>query len=78
MVEAPKDRIIWRAEIDPGTLRVRATPINRGHLDAIDPSHSALSTNSPFSRTRMRLQKRFIYNCLVVIHVHSAPTGPIA
>lgn len=36
-VEAPEARIIWRAEIDPGTLRVRACPSHAGDPDAIDP-----------------------------------------
>src|SRR5688500_1806692 len=35
-VEAPDARILWRADLDPGTLRVRAAPIEADHPDAID------------------------------------------
>lgn len=35
-VEAPDARILWRAEVDPGTLTVHATPIEAGHPDAVD------------------------------------------
>jgi len=34
-VEAPDARILWRADLDPGTLTVRATPIATGHPDAV-------------------------------------------
>jgi len=36
-VEAPDARIIWRADLDPGTLRVVALPADAGHPDAVDP-----------------------------------------
>lgn len=36
--EAPEARVIWRAEIDPGAIPVRATPIEPGHPDAFDPA----------------------------------------
>lgn len=36
--EAPEARIIWRAELDPGTLAVTATPSARGDPEAIDPA----------------------------------------
>lgn len=36
-VAAPDARIIWRAEIDPGTLPVRAAPATRDDPDGIDP-----------------------------------------
>lgn len=35
-VEAPDARILWRADLDPGTLVARAVPIEAGHPDAID------------------------------------------
>lgn len=35
-VEAPDARIIWRADLDPGALRVLAVPAEAGHPDAID------------------------------------------
>lgn len=34
--EAPDARIIWRADIDPGTLSALAVPIDAGHPDAVD------------------------------------------
>lgn len=34
----PDARIIWRADLDPGTLRVIAVPASRGDPDGIDPS----------------------------------------
>lgn len=37
-VEAPDARLLWHADFDPGTLRVVARPIERGHPDAIDPA----------------------------------------
>ncbi|QNA83759.1 DUF2285 domain-containing protein [Sphingomonas sp. So64.6b] len=37
-VEAPDARIIWHADVDPGTMRVVANPIDRRHPDAIDPA----------------------------------------
>jgi len=40
-VEAPDARIIWRADLDPGTLRALAVPIDIGHPDAIDPGSLA-------------------------------------
>ncbi|WP_447726030.1 DNA -binding domain-containing protein [Sphingomonas koreensis] len=36
-VEAPDARIIWRADMDPGTLRAAASPVAGGHPDAVDP-----------------------------------------
>lgn len=37
-LEAPDARILWRADLDPGTLVVRAVPVAPGHPDAFDPA----------------------------------------
>lgn len=36
-LQAPDARIIWRADMDPGTLRVVALPTDADHPDAVDP-----------------------------------------
>ena len=36
-LEAPEARIIWRADLDPGTLDVTATPTLGGDPDGVDP-----------------------------------------
>jgi hypothetical protein len=36
VIGAPEARILWRAEIDPGTLQVIACPIDRPSRDAVD------------------------------------------
>jgi hypothetical protein len=36
--DVPDARIIWHADLDPGTLRVTASPIAADDPDAIDPS----------------------------------------
>jgi hypothetical protein len=35
---APQARIIWRAELDPGTLQVLALPVDPGDPDGFDPA----------------------------------------
>jgi len=35
-LEAPDARILWRAELDPGALKVAAFPIDAAHPDAIE------------------------------------------
>ena len=40
-VEAPDARIIWHADVDPGTLRVIAVPIGSDDPDAVDPRQLA-------------------------------------
>lgn len=40
-VEAPDARILWRADLDPGTLRVRASPADARHPDAVDVTRLA-------------------------------------
>lgn len=36
--EAPEARIIWRADLDPGTLNVTATPTVDGDPEGVDPA----------------------------------------
>lgn len=36
-LEAPDARIIWHAELDPGTLELVALPAETDHPDAVDP-----------------------------------------
>ncbi len=40
-IEAPDARILWRADLDPGTLRVRASPADGRHPDAVDVTRLA-------------------------------------
>jgi hypothetical protein len=36
-IAAPDARLIWHADLDPGTLQVRVLPIARGDPDQVDP-----------------------------------------
>ncbi len=40
-LDATQARILWHADLDPGTLRVRAVPSLAGSPDAIDPAELA-------------------------------------
>jgi hypothetical protein len=37
-IAAPRARLIWHADLDPGTLAVEARPAARGDPDAVDPA----------------------------------------